>query len=548
MAVLALALTGCSGNPPQSDWEIQLVEGENCGACDWFGDIREQRGIGDWVEADIAGLPRRIPVRTLPPDDIGDDDIRAMDQLPYLSAREARELAAGNSLLVIVRHEEQVRAAGNIAWSSDLVRARYPDSIMDPPASGPFDELTRNPGGYYLEYFSENWSLEHFLELALDPEKAFPHRFTEAYSPSPAADEYALDETNAFIFGSADTPAANPFFIPRRIQQIRDRLNESLAIPASRIGIFFGDGGGTANDTSVREGGDLAFRPVNLDGERKLDGQALIDWFAALERQRTRRNLIIQVGHGGPSGLPLWGHLAELTPEELGRLHERSNARNVMVSGACFGGIFAESLSCGFFAARPDVVASGCQRSPEVVARSDDYLRWYFGSLAPEHEGRADADNDGEISFNEAHWFAATRLEHDQLPYSTFDALAERHFLESDNGLPDTVTVEALKQLGSGATAAERAALAQLTDRLAPDSEIRLADPAAQKREAGERLKGLGGADSASRNEAMNLPYRLALVQLARRLIYREQSGAAERAGNARVDACESQTFRYFLR
>ncbi len=220
----------------------------------------------------------------------------------------------------------------------------------------------------------------------------------------------------------------------------------------------------------------------------------------------------------------------------------------MLVSGACFGGIFAESPSCGFFAARPDVVAAGCQRNPEAVARSEDYLRWYFRSLAPELEGRADANGDGEISFREAHWFAATRLEHDQLPYSTFDALAERHFLESDNGLPDTITVEALKQMGSGATAAERAALARLANNLAPGSEIRLQDPAAQKREAGERLKGLGGADSASRNEAMNLPYRLALVQLARRLIYRERSGDAEHAANARVDACESQTFTHFLR
>lgn len=547
-ATIIVALAACSGNPPQSSWEIQLVRGENCGACELFDEIREKRGIGDWIEPGIDGLPRRVPVRTVAPGDIDDDDIEAMARLPYLTGREARELATGRSLMVVVRHEGRVKAAGNIAWSSDLVRARFPDSVMEPPASGPFDELAEDPSGYYEQYFRENWSLAHFLELAVDSSRAFPRGFTGAYSPSAVADDYALGEANVFIAGSADTPAGNPYFIPQRIREIRDRLSTELALPASRIEIFFGDGGGTDNDTSVENNGEMGFRPVNPGGERNLDGQALIDWFAALERQRTRRNLIIQVGHGGPTGMPLWGHLAELSPEELGRLHKASGARNVMVSGACFGGIFAESLSCGFFAARPDVVAAGCQRNPEAVARSDDYLRWYFRSLVPAHASRADANNDGEISFREAHWFAATRLEHDQLPYSTFDALAERHFLESDNGLPNTITIEALKQIESGATAAERAALARLTDNLAADSEIRLEDPAAQKREAGDRLKGLGGADSASRNEAMNLPYRLALVQLARRLIYREQSGPAERAANARVDACESQTFRHFLR
>lgn len=547
-AAFLLALAACSGNPPQSDWEIHLVAGEKCGACVVFDEIREQRDVGDWIEPDMEGMPRRVRVRTVSPDEIDDEDFSTMDRLPYLTEREARELAAGHSLLVIVRHEDQVKAAGNIAWSSDLMRARYPDTVMKPPASGPFDDLVKNPSGYYRQYFEEEWSLVHFLELALDPSSTFPRSFAEAYSPSAAADDYALDEANVFLIGSADTPAGNPFFIPQRIREIRLRLSSALAVPASRIQTFFGDGGGRTNDTSVQKNGELAFRPVNLDGERSLDGQALIDWFAALEQQETRRNLMVQVGHGSPSGMPIWGHLADLTPEELGRHHKTSDARNVLVSGACFGGIFAESLSCGFFAARPDVVAAGCQRAPEAVAQSDDYLRWYFRSLAPAHESEADADDDGEISFREAHWFAATRLEHDQLPYSTFDALAEHYFAGSGDRLPETVTLESLQQMAGKAPPPEQAALARLTDGLDPDREVSLADPAGQKRDAGRKLKELGAARSTVRNEAMDLPYRLALVQLARRLIYREQSDAADRVANARVDACESETFKQFLR
>lgn len=547
-AAFVLAAAACSGNPPQSDWAIQLVQGENCGACQVFDEIREKRGVGDWIEPGMEEMPRRVPVRSVSPEEIDDKDLIAMERLPYLTEAEARQLVAGNSLLVVVRHQDRIEAAGNIAWSSDLMRARYPDTVMEPPASGPFDDLVKNPSRYYRQYFEEEWSLVHFLELALDPASAFPRSFAEAYSPSAAVDGYALDEANVFMIGSADTPAANPFFIPQRIREIRNRLNTAVSVPAARIKTFFGDGGGTTNDTSVQEDGDLAFRAVNLDGERSLDGQALVDWFTALKRQSTRRNLMIQVGHGGPSGMPIWGHLADLTPERLGRLHETSGARNVLVSGACFGGVFAESVSCGFFAARPDVVAAGCQRNPEAVARSDDYLRWYFRSLAPAHQSTADADEDGEISFREAHWFAATRLEHDQLPYTSLDALAERHFAGSDDRLPETVTVESLEQMAVNAPPPERAALARLADGLEPDREISLADPAGRKREAGKKLKDLGAARSAARNEAMDLPYRLALVQLARRLVYRAQSDAADQVANARVDACESETFRRFLR
>ena len=50
----------------------------------------------------------------------------------------------------------------------------------------------------------------------------------------------------------------------------------------------------------------------------------------------------------------------------------------VMVSGACHSGLFAQAVQCGFFAAHPDVVASGCQLSPAALETSDDYLRHFF--------------------------------------------------------------------------------------------------------------------------------------------------------------------------
>lgn len=539
-AALLFPLSACSGNPAQSPWEIQLVMGEDCGACSLFEEVRGERGIGEVLETGDDRLPEQVPVRTIAPAGLTDEDVRTMGALPYLDEEKARQLATGESLVVIVRHDGRIRAAGNIAWSTNLPRARFPESVMDPPASGPFEEIVEDPSEYYRVFFGEHWSLEYFLELALDPGRALPHDFATAYEPK-GAGTFDLAASNVFLVGSASTPSGNPLFIPERIREVRDTLSRFM--PEGRIHVFFGDGGGRGNDTSVEHDGELGFRPVNLGGERSLDGQTLVDWFAALREQDTKRNLIVQVGHGAPWGMPIWGHLETLSADGLREFHEDTGAENVIVSGACFGGIFAESASCGFFAARPDVVAAGCQRSPAAIAESDDYPRWYFRSLEPRYRAEADADGDGAISFREAHWFAATRLEHDQIPYTTLDALADRHFENQPSALPVSLTPGALRLLSESAPPAESRALASLTERVPDGRAIDLTNPAGQKRKAARRLDGLADAESSRRNEAMSLPYRLALVQLARRLVYRS---VAESDVSA-VDACESRNIPDFL-
>ncbi len=89
------------------------------------------------------------------------------------------------------------------------------------------------------------------------------------------------------------------------------------------------------------------------------------------------RTLLVQVGHSGPVGAPLWGHGLTLMPADLEPLRGAAG-KVVMVSGACNGGMFAKVAQCGFFAAHPDVRASGCQLSPAALETSDDYLRFFF--------------------------------------------------------------------------------------------------------------------------------------------------------------------------
>ena len=105
-----------------------------------------------------------------------------------------------------------------------------------------------------------------------------------------------------------------------------------------------------------------------------------------------------------------------------------------MVSGACNSGMFAKAVQCGFFAAHPDVKASGCQLSPAALETSDDYLRYFFRAATA--AGDTAKRSRQPATLYDAHWYAATRLENHQLSYTTTDALIDDYFASHADALP----------------------------------------------------------------------------------------------------------------
>lgn len=134
----------------------------------------------------------------------------------------------------------------------------------------------------------------------------------------------------------------------------------------------------------------------------------------------------------------LWGE-RDLSVRDLGQALDQQppERRVVSVMAQCFSGSFAalthqggdpasplaEHDRCGFFAAPPDRPAAGCSpRDDEALY--DDYTTRFFAALGGlDRRGRpaapADADADGRVSYDEAH-FAAITLERTQdVPVST---------------------------------------------------------------------------------------------------------------------------------
>jgi hypothetical protein len=216
-----------------------------------------------------------------------------------------------------------------------------------------------------------------------------------------------------------------------------------------------------------------------------------------------------------------------------------------MISGGCDSGVFARSTQCGFFAAHPRVLATGCQLSPEAIDKSDDYLRFFFSSLKDENRRSADSNGDGKITLEESHWYSSVRIEDHQVSYSTIDALADEFFAADSSRLPATVTVADAIKLADTADPAEKKALQLLTAKLASASTLELQTIVQRNHAAQKRLEHSREDSSAERNALIALPYKLMLPMLVRRLLYERAN--SENAQLMSAQGCERQTVQEFL-
>ncbi|HET7133306.1 MAG TPA: hypothetical protein VFJ95_13710, partial [Gammaproteobacteria bacterium] len=372
-----------------------------------------------------------------------------------------------------------------------------------------------------------------------------PSRPVDLASPMPAR----LAQSNVVLWGSAGIPAANSLFIPTRIAEIRADL-ERMRLGSVRYLTLFGHGPGVeGNDTSYIDGGRVLFKRADVHADYAADAAGLNAVLTGQRQSERARTLLVQVGHSGPAGSPLWGHGLTLLPADLEPIERESGGALVMVSGACHSGMFAKAVQCGFFAAHPDVTASGCQLSPAALEKSDDYLRHFFGALsgaatASPVAGRKRAAPPA-TTLNDAHWYASARLEDHQLSYTTTDALVDDYFAAHLNELPPTMTaadiVLGARELGR----AEADAAAALTAGLPPDTAIALTGYVEANHAAEEKLADARELSSAERNGIMALPYKLELALLARRVAYHARH--VDDAKYTLAATCERQTLQQFF-
>lgn len=512
------------GTAPPDRVTLWLASGPECNTCALYEAVAERRAYADHLTHGAL----RVPIVRV---DKRDLSAHALSQLPKPIG--PRSPHWDLQLIVMVMGEnERLLFAGNIAESADMRALRYAEQVMFPPARPEAYHPALSHALPYADFFKAQWNLEYFLEVALDgrsPREEID--LVDLQAPVPRVPAPRL-----VLWGSAATPLANATFVSTRLSQAQ-HVFAAMSPEVTRVTLH-GHGPAVAgNDESVLVDGAVRFRRGGVVREFAATAADLNTVFSGIQQTPQARTLLFQAGHAGPTGAPLWGHGLTLRPSHLAPLSD-DEGEFIMVSGACHGGQFAESVSCGFFAAHPAVTATGCQLSAAAIEASDDYLHLLLGFLDEM------ARQDQPTSLHAAHWYASARLEHHQVPYSTSDHLIAQAFAKGT--WPSVISARSLRVNAGRLPTAEASALRYLLEGVDPQQSVFLDDLVARNHAASEVLRDDRELTSAQRNAAIDLPYPLSLGLLARRVVYHQRYAQAPHELRT-VLACEMQPLREFL-
>jgi hypothetical protein len=529
--LLGFCATAVRAQDAGAQWQLVLLKPRECISCVYAEELLKRRGFLQTAELLAPGAPpisARIVRRNS--SELTAAESQELAALPYIDLKRWAAEAALRSTQVLLKRDGRVVSAGNIADSADLRRAEFPESVMAPRDSEDPLALRSEHDGAYVQMFLRRWNLDWFYELAVNPRLLETRSMDNYIAAQPAPGAPPPGPRNVVLLSTATWPGNNEIFNATRIEEIRAAALRDLGVDAARISVLYGGANpNAANAVEVRQG-RLAFARHPIEGARPATLPGLTELFKRLNREGGSRNLFVLVGHGGPDGAGLWGQAGGLSPTDLAALHQHGKGDDVLVSGNCFGGVMARAMSCGFFAARPDIIATGCQADAAEVAQSRDYLKMFFASLDPAERNRADANHDGQISFEEAHWYASVTGDTRNVTYTTLDALADAWFTAHPDTLPASLKVADVRQLAARAPAVEQQAIARMTDGLTPDVDFSLTDLAVQATAWSQLQSGV----------------RPMIAQLARRMLYVQRHAAAEPAV-AQVRACEARPIAQFL-
>jgi hypothetical protein len=529
-AWLFLLLLGTGAAAAQAaDWQVVILKSRGCNTCVLLEEVLKRSGQLQRANLnDGAGGQITAPILRRASTELSEQEWSELRALPYFGDLQWQQRIGNGAAMVLLKRDGVIAAAGDIADSVDARNARFPQNLNLPDV-GKDPSAVRNERMNFLSELSvQTWNLDWFYRLALQPTLLQARHSGWLTSPDVLAPPLAA--ANVFLMSTASGAVDNEIFNALRIEEIRDVLSKSLSQDPDKLRIFYGGGSSLgANALEVR-GGRMGLVRRSVPAANPLTPDAVRRIFQSIRARPASRNLLVLIGHGGPEGAGMWGTPTALSPTTLQALHAHGGGDDVLVSGNCFGGVMARAMSCGFFGARPDIIATGCQADAAEVAQSRDYLHTFFTSLTPEARATADADGNGDISFAEAHWYASIHGDARNVTYTSVDALADEWAAAHPEGVPRSLTVREIQALAKDAPAAEAHALKQLASQYNVDLNVPLGNLAEQ----------------AQRWVPEGILPRTQLAQLTRRVLYLKATRDAP-AELTRLQACEGRSIATFL-
>ncbi|MEC4896158.1 MAG: C13 family peptidase [Oscillatoria sp. PMC 1051.18] len=259
--------------------------------------------------------------------------------------------------------------------------------------------------------------------------------------------------TNFLVVAGGGYPGNNEIALEKNVLYFQRTL-KNLGYNPEAANIFFANGNdGQATIRYINEQREQQFKVPeipNLQGAATKEN--LANWLEETAAESSNKPIFFYfTGHGFPGSLLMWER-QQLTVTELSRQLDKlpQDTPVVTMMAQCFSGSFADFIyqggsptqpialqtRCGFFATVKTRPSVGC--TPEVnEADYRDYSSSFFAGLSGVDRtgakvASADYNQDGKISYTEAHAFAKVDEKTMDLPISTSESWLQDRVIEAD--------------------------------------------------------------------------------------------------------------------
>ncbi|WP_224249945.1 AHH domain-containing protein [Hyalangium gracile] len=305
---------------------------------------------------------------------------------------------------------------------------------------------------------------------------------------------------NFLVLGGGGEPAHNEIALEKNALYFQRTLRLFGGDPATATLYFANGHDGQETVRYLGEDGKVRFKAPEIP---HLQGPStrtsFQEWWRRTLQEKPQRPIFLYfTGHGGlnPENsnnnyLVLWGERS-LSVRALSRALDQLSPDTpvVAVMSQCYAGSFANFIyqggdsrgpvaaqaRCGFFATVKERTSVGC--TPEVdEADYRDYSSSFFAGLSGvsrvgQPVDSADYDQDGRVSFAEAHAFAKVDGQTSDLPVSTSEVWLQRRAKDEER---DELYTRPILEMLSGARPEQRHVIESLARRLRLEPGLSLA-------------------------------------------------------------------------
>jgi hypothetical protein len=296
---------------------------------------------------------------------------------------------------------------------------------------------------------------------------------------------------NFLVMGGGGEPSHNEIALEKNVLYFQRTLR-LFGVEPSAATLYFANGNdGQQTVRYLDEGGEEQFKAPELPHlQGPTSRGSFQEWLGRTLKEKPQRPVFLYyTGHGGlnydnsdNNYLMLWDDRT-LSVRSLARALDRLSPETpvVAVMSQCFAGSFANFIywggdpqasvaaqpRCGFFATVKERTSVGC--TPEVnEADYRDYSSSFFAGLSGVSRvgqpiASADYDQDGQVSFAEAHAFAKVDGETPDFPVSTSEVWLQRKTRQEDE---NKIAARPILELLKGARPEQRYVIESLGQRL----------------------------------------------------------------------------------